>query len=209
MRFSALLAAIALLLPAAGQGQGRQGQAQHVLTYDLVNHRTDMLHFQFLHSGNASRQEPPANIRLTFHLIEADGFTNDDPEIAAVVTELRRIFRFRGYRLAFTSILNASPIPVPKGPNQVGGIDGHANVSQRTLDLQGREFRVDANITTEGEQVRVSVELHGYSTPGGPSRQLISASVNLTSGKTVVLGSTRTDASSGALILAVTSVFDP
>jgi hypothetical protein len=41
------------------------------------------------------------------------------------------------------------------------------------------------------------------------SRQLITASVNLQSGKSVVLGSTRLDGTSGALILVVTASFDP
>jgi hypothetical protein len=200
MRFTALLAAFALLLPVVAEGQGQQAQGQQRPTSQR----------QLLDYRNLSVQEPPANIRLTFHLIEADGFTNDDPEIAAVVTELRRIFRFRGYRLAFTSVLNASPeeryggrggVPVPLNRAE-------AHVSQRITDQQGRPYVVAAAITVVDGDVRASVVLQDDSAERRGA-ELISASVNLTSGKTVVLGSTRTDATSGALILAVTSVFDP
>ncbi|MEO5509524.1 MAG: hypothetical protein ABIS27_02775, partial [Longimicrobiales bacterium] len=34
----------------------------------------------------------PVNVRLTFILIQADGYTNEDPEIRPIVTELRKIF---------------------------------------------------------------------------------------------------------------------
>jgi hypothetical protein len=67
---------------------------------------------------------------------------------------------------------------------------------------------VAAAITVVDGDVRASVVLQDDSAERRGA-ELISASVNLTSGKTVVLGSTRTDATSGALILAVTSVFDP
>ena len=41
------------------------------------------------------------NVLLTFHLIQADGFTDEDPEISDVVSELRKLFNFRGVPAAF------------------------------------------------------------------------------------------------------------
>ena len=43
---------------------------------------------------------------LTFHLIQADGFTDEDPEISDIVGELRNLLGFKGYRLLSTSIFN-------------------------------------------------------------------------------------------------------
>jgi len=67
----------------------------------------------------------PINVRLTFHLIEADGEQRADPEILAVTTELRKLFRFDGYRLVTKSVLNATAWP-------------HSNVRQRVSDDAGR-----------------------------------------------------------------------
>ncbi|MFQ5538400.1 MAG: hypothetical protein ACE5GJ_13225 [Gemmatimonadota bacterium] len=39
-------------------------------------------------------------VRLTFQLVEADGFSGTDPAIAEVEKELRKVFDFKGYRLA-------------------------------------------------------------------------------------------------------------
>ena len=46
------------------------------------------------------------NVLLTFHLVEADGFADEDPEISDVVSQLRNLFNFRGYRLLSTSVFN-------------------------------------------------------------------------------------------------------
>jgi hypothetical protein len=42
---------------------------------------------------------PRPMVRLTFHLIQADGAATTDPAIADVETTLRALFRFQGYRL--------------------------------------------------------------------------------------------------------------
>ena len=63
-------------------------------------------------AGAAHAQEGEAtapeihNVLLTFHLVQADGFTDEDPEISHVVSELRKLFNFEGYRLLSTSIFN-------------------------------------------------------------------------------------------------------
>jgi len=141
----------------------------------------------------------PTNVRLTFHIIEADGFQGDDAEIRPIVTELRRIFRFQGYRLVSKSVLNATSYPI-------------SHVSQQiAADGQERIFTIEAEIDGDGAGlVRMMVNLDGrFVTTDNGARsvqagRLISASVNLQDGKTVVLGSSRQNGESAAIILAVT-----
>src|SRR2546421_6245023 len=47
----------------------------------------------------AQYDRPRPFVRLTFHLIEADGAATTDPVIRDVEATLRQLFRFRGYRL--------------------------------------------------------------------------------------------------------------
>ena len=60
--------------------------------------------------AGAQEREDPAqdvwNVQFVFHLVQADGFTDEDPEISDVVKELRMAFNFQGYRLLSTSVLN-------------------------------------------------------------------------------------------------------
>lgn len=141
--------------------------------------------------NTGSEPAAPANVRLTFHLIEADGFQGDDPEIRPIVTELRKLFRFQGYRLVSKSVLHAVANPP-------------SSVSQQVTDDLGRPFVIHAHVANDGEHLRLAVDL-SYEGRG----TLIDASVNLQDGKTVVLGSARTDKESGALILAVTPTINP
>lgn len=135
---------------------------------------------------------PPTNVRLTFHLIEADSFQGDDADIRPIVTELRKLFRFEGYRLASKSILNATAWPP-------------SNASQRITDPDGGIYTLSAHVSTvDSTTVRLEVELQAT---GG--RDLILASVNLADGKTAVLGSAKASQTSRALILAVTPTINP
>ena len=47
-------------------------------------------------------------VRLRFRLIQADGITTSDPTIADVEATLRKLFRFRGYRLVEEGIFSAT-----------------------------------------------------------------------------------------------------
>ena len=51
------------------------------------------------------------NVLLTFHVVEANGYAEVDPEIADIVDELRNVLRFDGYRLLDTSVLRADLSP--------------------------------------------------------------------------------------------------
>lgn len=135
------------------------------------------------------------NVQLTFHVIEADGFQNDDPEIRTVVTELRKLFRFQGYRLLSESVLHATANP-------------RSSVNQQVADDERRLYHIGADVSTVGDDLALAVRL-GLRTGAEDWTWLINASVRLQDGKTVVLGTARLAGQSGALILVVTPRIDP
>ncbi len=134
----------------------------------------------------------PTNVRLTFRLIEADGFKDDDPEIRPVVAELRKLFRFQGYKLMTTSILTGTSWPP-------------STVRQTVADDRAQEYVITADLRGgTAEEIGISVSLTGLG-----HQVLIQASVNLQDGKTVVLGTARGTSGTGALILTVTPTINP
>src|SRR2546422_7601954 len=56
----------------------------------------------------AQYDRPRPFVRLTFHLIEADGAATTDPVIRDVEATLRQLFRFRGYRLVAEGVGSAT-----------------------------------------------------------------------------------------------------
>ena len=163
--------------------------------------------------GGAIGQEPKVqNVRLTFHIIEADGFEDTDPAIADIVAELRDVLRFSGYRRLDTSVLSATLAgEMRDGDGRVFTI-----VRQRTALGEHGRFEIEAWVyeTPDPSAVRVTVRLNdedsAYMSSGGQRLMptVIDASVTARSGQTVVLGSGRPDASGGALILAMNVQLD-
>ena len=160
--------------------------------------------------------ETVRNVQLIFQLVEADGFTDDDPEISDVVSELRKLFNFRGYRLLSTSVLN---VGLARTSNTTFGGNG----SQRIF-AAGSEtpLAIHAEVTAAryDTNVRAKVTLT-EGTPGSPPTYegrwigiempapLLQASVTIRDGQRVVLGSTRRSAGEPVLILIVTPRMDP
>ena len=56
----------------------------------------------------AEYDRPRPFVRLTFHLIEADGAATTDPVIRDVEATLRHLFRFQGYRLVAEGVVSAT-----------------------------------------------------------------------------------------------------
>lgn len=114
------------------------------------------------------------NVRMVFQLVEANGFRGEDPEIADVVAELRGLFRFEGYRLAATGLLNLMP---------------HASGSTRLTggEVGGYVVEVRTELADDLERMRIGVELRHDNE--GPA---MDAAVTVRDGQTLVLGSTRT-----------------
>ena len=125
-----------------------------------------------------------ADVRLHFQLIEADGFTDTDARISAVEVELRKIFQFRGYRLAgeaFVTATDGSEIGQQmRGTDQVYEISGQVQwVRPGTVRLE-------------------NVGLY----PQGLPPQL-RTTVNIRPGQTLILGSSPKDGSTATLLLTV------
>lgn len=131
---------------------------------------------------------PQPQLRLHFQLIEANGNGEADPAIARVEEELRKLFRFDGYRLVDQTVGH--------------GIEGGGVA--RTFVHRERPYRVEARVreiqTGEGVATLTldPVELRSL---GGP--MTMRSSVRMRTGQTVVIGSTPGDLEGGALILTV------
>lgn len=131
---------------------------------------------------------PRPSVMLHFQIIEADGAAEADPAISAVETELRRLFRFEGYRLV--------------AETQVGGIQG-TGIRQAVSSAAGEEFMIQAGVTevrTGAETVTVTLDV-GLVTPD--IGRILETSVTIPAGHSVVLGTANAPAFSGALILVV------
>ncbi len=130
---------------------------------------------------------PPPSMALHFQLIEADGNRETDPRIANVEEELRKLFRFDGYRLltetvATTLAGHAFSQTMFEEKLQNGGMAGYS--------LEGRV----GPLRGSGDSARVEIEVN--------LQGLLGASVSVPLGHTVVLGTTRLP-SRRAIILTV------
>lgn len=130
----------------------------------------------------AQFDHPRPLVRLTFHLIQADGAAASDPAIADVEAALRKLFRFRGYRLVEEGVFSATE----------GG-----NVQQQ---LGGAGYLIAAEIqrvsgSGDSAIVELSVHLRGRDVQFGTQ-------VGVPVGKTAVLGNVGQDPR-GTLILTV------
>jgi len=132
----------------------------------------------------AEFDQPIPGMRLYFQLIEADSFQEEDPAIADVVRELRSLFRFGGYRL-----LSEAMIPV------AGGSQQPQQFSQRFLGVDNPIMVEAAARVLRSGTVRLDpVQLRDT------WRELLSTSVNVTPGQTIVIGGTqaRTEMADGS-----------
>ena len=153
------------------------------------------------------------NVMLTFHLVQADGFTDDDPDIADVVTELRKIFNFRGYRLLSTSAFNVGMHMTVRDNDPLRGsgtqrivvedsdmvlmVDAHLRAASGARIVRGTIKLTDVTRFVRGH-------LAYLQTP-----PLLDISVNVRDGQRVVLGSAPRAAGEPVLILVVTARIDP
>ena len=169
-------------------------------------------------AGVANAQESEAsapdirNALLTFHLVQADGFTDEDPEISDVVGELRKLFNFQGYRLLSTSVFNVGLVLNSKGTYVTG--EGSQRIFAGdsempltiTADISSRRSTgsVRANVALTDQTMRtVGAKIRSERLP------LLEASVTIRDGQRVVLGSARRTAEEPVLILVVTPRVDP
>lgn len=162
--------------------------------------------------------ETVRNVQLVFHLVEADGFTDDDPEISDVVAELRKLFNFQGYRLLSTSVLN---VGLARTSNfTVGGTGSQRIVADDSETPLVLSADVSARRSTGNVRAKVTLidSTSGTAWSGGSeggvvvmglAGPLLEASVTIRDGQRVVLGSARRSAGEPVLILIVTPRMDP
>ena len=129
----------------------------------------------------AQYDRPRPLVRLTFHLIQADGATTTDPALADVEATLRKLFRFRGYRMVEEGVFSAS-----EGGAVSQAMAGGYRVGAEILRVSG---------TGDSATVELSVHLSGRDVQFGTT-------VGLPAGKTAVLGNVGEDPR-GTLILTV------
>lgn len=160
-------------------------------------------------SGVANAQDGDAeefrHVQLLFYLVQADGFTEQDPEISDIVTELNKLFNFKGYRLLSTSVQNIV-LEDRTGLNRLGG-HGIQRIVAGDSEVP---WALSVNVTARPSSPTIRVEVSLTSVVG---RELVEryleASVTMRDGQKVVLGSTRPSAEEPTLILVVTPKFDP
>ena len=169
-------------------------------------------------SGVANAQEGEEapvdihNVLLTFHLIQADGFTDEDPEISDVVSELRKLFNFRGYRLLSTSVFNVglarrnvtSAVATGNGLQRIVPGD-----SETPLTIKAEISSRRSTGSVRAKVTLTDVTTRGFGTIGTARLPLLEASVTIRDGQRVVLGSARRSAEEPVLILIVTPRIDP
>lgn len=128
---------------------------------------------------------PRPSVRLHFQVIRANGAQGADPAIADVEAELRKLFRFQGYRLVATAV--------------TAGIEGsrlsQAVAQDMSIITAIRRVRGAGDSAT----VELEVQLRVLSGMGGE----LQTSVTVPVGKTVVLGNAQTGSPRGHLILTV------
>ena len=127
----------------------------------------------------------PADVRLVFTVIRADGQGPVDSTIAPVEAQLRRLFRFRGYRVVAQGVTVASERTT-----------FHQIIGERRdrYDIMGEVESV--NVRGDSGAVRVHV---GLETPLGAT---LGSRITIAIGQTAVLGG-QSGGGEGALILAV------
>ena len=163
-------------------------------------------------SAQEGRNQDIRNVQLVFDLVQADGFTDEDPGIADVVAELRMLFNFRGYRLLSTSVLN---VGLAQQTNSSASVAGSA--SQRIVPGDYKtplaiSAEVSARRSTRVVRARVILtDVTSRVTGNAVLRErlpLLEASVTIRDGQRVVLGSARRSAEEPVLILIVTPRID-
>lgn len=155
------------------------------------------------------------NVLLTFHLVEADGFTGDDPEISDVVTELRKLFNFQGYKLLATAVFNVGLARTSDTPT--GYLDGAGSQRMAPVDFdEPLMIRAELSSRRLARTVRAKVTLTEVITRtiGIPRNAteplpLLEATATFSDGQRMVLGTPRRSAGEPVLILIVTSRIDP
>ena len=124
------------------------------------------------------------DLRLSFQVIEADGFNEADARIAEVETQLRKLFQFKGYRLAAEAVLTAT-----------NGTEIHQKLSggEVPYNVTGEVYWRTGNMA----------QLSNVRLWRGSNDVLLQTSVAIRAGQTLVLGTSPKSGSTATLLLTV------
>ena len=154
-----------------GGREGAEGRLSAVMNAITVRETSDNL--DQIERVLAEHDVERPDVRLHFQLIQADGYADDDPRISEVEAELRRIFRFVGYRLAGEAMVSATS----------------------ASDLQQRFSGTEDTymITAEAQRLSPGVirleEVTLWGPVAGRQEPILQTSINIRPGQTLVLGS--------------------
>lgn len=126
------------------------------------------------------------NVRLTFQLIEADGFAHRDPAIADVEATLRTLFRFTGYRLVAQGV--ATSLEGGTITQELGGASAPYGLLAEIRHVVG-----------SGDSATVELQVRLRLPRGGDFGTIVSLPI----GKTAVLGNVQSAPGATTLILTV------
>lgn len=133
--------------------------------------------------------QPVQGLRLRFQLIEADSFQGSDPAIAEVTEQLRKLFRFEGYRLRAEALVTVS-----------GGPRDLQETRQRFMGVEEALLEVTARIERAGVVRLDPVRL--WTDGNGPP---LETSITVRTGQTLVIGGAGAQEGEGSYILTVTA----
>lgn len=134
----------------------------------------------------AEHDKPPANMRLVFQVIRANGAGPRDSSIAEIEEELRRLFRFTGYRLVAEGVTTVGP----GAPCRI------------RLDGEGGPYHINGQVgqvTIVGDSGSIQLQ---FALDGPRGGGILQSDLTLGLGRTVVVGGQRGN-EPGAVILAV------
>ena len=135
----------------------------------------------------ARYDRPVPNLRLSFQLIEADGASASDPRIAPLESLLSGLFRYEGYRLLDEAQLTAASGGMSSATMMVHGVPFKLTVRLRKVRPEPGAGEADIDVT---------LDVRNYG-------EILTTSLTVPVGKTVVLGSARPDPQLGALIVTL------
>jgi hypothetical protein len=166
------------------------------IRYDMIEGWGDHEVYVRVHKRNrgkvaailSAHDKPKPQVALHFQLIEADGFGGRDSAIAKVESALRGLFRFQGYRLVAEAFMRTKGNS-ESSQNITGQDEGYYAIRAEVGDVQRRADKTSADL---------KVVLSGKGYP------ILTTSVQVPDGQTVVLGTAQPMAGKAALILVVT-----
>jgi hypothetical protein len=154
------------------QRDGAPGRITHTAQTLTVRETADNL--DRIAAVLAEYDKPKPWVRLHFQIIEADGARAADPRIAEVETELRKLFRFTGYRLLTEAVMSGT---------------AQSDVSQAVGEGEGQFFIEvvihDVRTVNDTGIVAMQVRLRSLIGLG------LGSQINAREGQTVVLGNTQ------------------